>query len=150
MAGLRGGEGISPGWRDARKQQVFPWGVDLAGCGKSRQFRRHGRRAALPGVEIERTIAGYDDGFPFTAPVGSFPANELGIFDLSGNVQEWVEDEYSKLGTNVLGVLRGGGWNTYQIENLYTGFTQRRAARLPGCVSTDSASCLPKSAPKAE
>ena len=38
-----------------------------------------------------------------------------------GNVQEWVEDEYSQVGRKILGVLRGGGWNTYQLENLYTG-----------------------------
>ncbi len=120
MAGLEEEEGISPGWRDARKQPVFPWGVAWPSGEKVGNFADIAA-ARTQGIEIERTIPGYNDGFPFTAPVGSFPANETGLFDLSGNVQEWVEDEYSKLGTNLLGVLRGGGWNTYQIENLYTG-----------------------------
>jgi hypothetical protein len=120
MAGLVEEEGISPGWRDARKQPVFPWGENWLYGEKAGNFADISA-ARLPGVAAERTIAGYDDGFPHTAPVGSFPANGLGIYDLSGNVQEWVEDEYSRLGTNVLGVLRGGGWNTYQIEQLYTG-----------------------------
>jgi formylglycine-generating enzyme required for sulfatase activity len=120
MAGLVEEEGISPGWRDARKQPVYPWGENWQNGEKTGNFADMSA-ARMPGVAAERTIAGYDDGFPFTAPVGSFPANALGIYDLSGNVQEWVEDEYSRLGTNVLGVLRGGGWNTYQIEQLQTG-----------------------------
>ena len=120
MAGLQEEEGISPGWRDARKQRVFPWGMAWPDGEKVGNFADMAA-ARNPGVPIDRTITGYDDGYPFTSPVGMFPPNEFGLFDLSGNVQEWVEDEYSKLGTNMLGVLRGGGWNTYQTENLFTG-----------------------------
>lgn len=120
IAGLEEEEGISPGWRDARKQRIFPWGLSWPDGEKVGNFADMAL-ARTPGVEIERTIPGYDDGDAFTAAVGGFPANTAGLFDVSGNVQEWVEDEYSKLGVNVLGVLRGGGWNTYQTENLYTG-----------------------------
>lgn len=120
MAGLEEEEGISPGWRDSHKQRVYPWGANWPESEKVGNFADISA-ARMPGVSSERTIGGYDDGFPFTAPVGSFPPNEMGLYDLSGNVQEWVEDEYSTLDTNVLGVLRGGGWNTYQIENLFTG-----------------------------
>jgi len=120
MVGLEEAQGLSPNWRDAHKERIFPWGIQWPPPTKTGNFA-DASAALEPGMAGERTLPGYDDGFAQTAPVGSFAANSKGIFDLSGNVYEWVADAYSLVDPNRLGVLRGGGWNTYQEENLYSG-----------------------------
>jgi eukaryotic-like serine/threonine-protein kinase len=72
----------------------------------------------------------YDDGAVEIAPVGTYPANGYGLFEITGNVWEWVSDWYdpdyyrNSPGVNPTGpvsgayrVLRGGGWN-YDLYSL--------------------------------
>jgi len=66
-----------------------------------------------------RTIPNYDDGYKFTAPIGQFTPNTYGLYDISGNVYEWVSDDF---GVGSYGVTRGASWLSYQKENLYLKF----------------------------
>ena len=72
--------------------------------------------ASAVAVSKARTIQGYEDGFVNTSPVGSFVANVLGIYDLSGNAYEWTLDSYT--GEGNVGTVRGGSWATFLEKDL--------------------------------
>jgi len=63
------------------------------------------------------------DDFRETSPVGSFPPNAAGIYDLGGNVWEWCEDEYDHNDTRK--VLRGASCFNDDDEYLKTSFRDK-------------------------
>lgn len=121
---------------------AFPWGTNPDGaCRHGNVYDQSGARAGFPA-----TAARCDDGFEQIAPVGRFQANRFGLYDLVGNVWEWVEDCYQMPygatpidGSAQLAVgcsrhgSRGGGWRS-DISRQRPSFRGRDPAELLSAV----------------
>ncbi len=81
---------------------------------------------------VSRSLAGYEDSFPATAPVDDFPPNALGLYNMGGNVAEWIHDFYSIFPATASGleldplgpeegefhVIRGSSWMDSSVSEL--------------------------------
>ena len=81
---------------------IYPWGREWPIPLNAGNFRRDGS-------EVAPVAAQNIDQYDTAAPVGSFPPNEFGFFDLGGNAWEWCEDWISPE-KKERRILRGGSW----------------------------------------
>lgn len=72
-----------------KKTTRFPWGDAMPPTEKS------GNYADISAQDlVAYHIKSYNDGFLGSSPGGTFRPNPLGLFDLGGNVAEWIHDIY--------------------------------------------------------
>ena len=120
----------------------YPWGTGFP------PTRVEGNYAdASSSTLVAGALPSYSDGFPATAPVGSFKPNDLGFYDLGGNVAEWIHDYYTvypSSGTQLLKdptgqihgthhTIRGSSWKHSSIGQLrlsYRDYSQKKRLDL--------------------
>jgi len=91
----------TPEMRDMDVADVYPWGT---------QWPPPQGAGNYTGEETGSDVAikGYDDGYAWTSPVGSFNRNKYGLYDMGGNVWQWCMDWWN--GEQKAKVLRGASW----------------------------------------
>lgn len=114
-------------YQGSGKASRFSWGDKLPPIGEAGNYADKSAAGLVPTI-----LPSYDDGYASTAPVGTFPANALGIHDGGGNVAEWVNDLYAvptpgqtKAVVDPVGpergthhVIRGSSWRHAGITEL--------------------------------
>ncbi len=105
----------------------FPWGAQMPPPANAGNYADSSARELVGAV-----LKSYKDNHPVTAPVGSFPPNAHGLYDMGGNVSEWMHDIYD-IGLPVQGmtlrdptgpdsgdahVIRGSSWTHSGVSEL--------------------------------
>jgi hypothetical protein len=103
----------TPAEKSGKNSVDFPWGKDYPPTKKVGNYADETFHGKFPKDASDKNkdqpwIEGYADGYATTSPVGSFPANAYGLYDMGGNVWQWCEDWFDA--SHKDRVLRGASW----------------------------------------
>jgi len=126
VGGGRGGGSTAPPSEPTASQigAAFPWEGQWPPPPGAANYADTALRDQFPKRAF---IEGFTDGFPTTAPVMSFKPNSLGIYDLAGNIQEWMGD-WPNAGQENNRIHRGGSWASSERGRLSASYRDRNQA----------------------
>jgi len=104
--------------RNEKIKGVYPWGTQWPPPKGAGNYAGEESKEDAPTFCGE--ITGYNDGYARTSPVGSFAANQFGLYDMGGNLWQWCEDLYSPGGEG--DVLRGASWYNHAFSSLLSSY----------------------------
>lgn len=144
---LRGFDSTADGYR-LLSEAEWEWLARLAGRAGAARFV-WGEETTIPANSgnfadesakgrVSKYIPRYNDGFAGVAPVASFVADAAGLYDMAGNVSEWVHDVYDlqppkpgSVETNPFGgqhgdgrVVKGASFRSATITDLRSSFRE--------------------------
>jgi formylglycine-generating enzyme required for sulfatase activity len=120
--GLDENSGGTPAEKNSKIKNLYLWGTQWPPPQGTGNFGgSEAKDTNLPRNWTE--LAGYDDGYPRTSPVGTFNANKYGLYDMGGNVWQWCEDKFGDASDQR--VTRGACWASVGPENLLASFRGR-------------------------
>lgn len=114
-AGLPAETGATPADKNNKLAGVYAWGTEWPVPVGSGNYAGH-EVADADWPSNWAPLENYGDGYARTAPVGSFAANVLGLYDIGGNVTEICEDTFAK-GPNRVGRDAPYAYNTPELLN---------------------------------
>lgn len=66
----------------------YPWGDRLPGD--------HDTNFGDGNPKLPESLTTVNDGYRYVSPVTAFPPNAFGLYDMAGNVMQWVQDRYDR------------------------------------------------------
>jgi len=119
------------------KESRFSWGNDTTIPPNAGNIADEDAKGS-----VAHYVPNYSDGYAGVAPVGSYPPDNTGLYDLTGNVSEWVHDVYTLTppvsgGTEVdpMGsgrgdthTVKGSNWRSGTISELRAAYREGEKA----------------------